>query len=56
MESEPKLRVLVTYGSERGSTAEIAHAIAETLLNERFAVEIENAHDVRRIFSARTSQ
>jgi menaquinone-dependent protoporphyrinogen oxidase len=47
--AKPRLRVLVTYGSERGATAEIAQAIAETLLNARFDVDIANAREVKHL-------
>jgi menaquinone-dependent protoporphyrinogen oxidase len=45
--SEP--RVLVTYGTERGATAEIASAIAETLRGEGLDVALVNARDIERI-------
>jgi menaquinone-dependent protoporphyrinogen oxidase len=39
--------VLVTYGSKRGGTREIAAAIAETMLNEGIDAELADAEEVR---------
>jgi menaquinone-dependent protoporphyrinogen oxidase len=41
------VKVLVAYASKRGSTAEIAEAIAGTLRREGLAVECGVAHDVK---------
>ena len=45
------MNILVTHGSKRGGTAEIASRIGDRLREAGFAVDVIAAHDVREVLS-----
>ena len=43
------MKVLIAYATKHGSTAEVAHGIAETLRRDRFDVDVVEARHVHRV-------